>query len=177
MAYDLKQFCADLNDIVKTKGQSGLSDIAERLKRLLANPAFVAETFTQEMPPGKRVLFHDVETDTYVLAHVQAAKKTGAPHSHGASWAVYGNARGYTEMTEWRRVSAPEEERAVLEVADRYRIEAGEARAYGPHVIHSTAQPEQAWVIRVTGTDLDVLPRFHFTPGKDEIAGAAGAVR
>ena len=32
----------------------------------------------------------------------------------------------------------------------------------GPGVIHSTAHPEKAWVIRVTGTDLDVLPRYHF---------------
>jgi hypothetical protein len=29
-------------------------------------------------------------------------------------------------------------------------------------VIHSTAHPEKAWVIRVTGTDLDALPRYHF---------------
>jgi hypothetical protein len=29
-------------------------------------------------------------------------------------------------------------------------------------VIHSTAHPKYAWVIRVTGTDLDKLPRYHF---------------
>jgi hypothetical protein len=28
--------------------------------------------------------------------------------------------------------------------------------------LHSTAHPNKAWVIRVTGTDLDVLPRYHF---------------
>jgi hypothetical protein len=38
--------------------------------------------------------------------------------------------------------------------------------AYGPVVIHSTAHPKKAWVIRVTGTDLDELPRYHF--GKDD---------
>jgi predicted metal-dependent enzyme (double-stranded beta helix superfamily) len=173
MAYDLSAFCSDLNRILKASGVSGLPEIAQRLKLLLANPAFVAQTFSEDTPPGKRVLFHDEETDAYVLAHVQPAKKTGSPHSHGASWAVYGNARGFTEMTEWRRVNGESEGHAVLEVADRYRLEAGEARAYGPNVIHSTGQPEQAWVIRVTGTDLDVLPRFHFRPGTDEFVGAA----
>ena len=38
----------------------------------------------------------------------------------------------------------------------------GQTRAYGPGVIHSTAHPEKAWVIRITGTDLDKLPRYHF---------------
>jgi hypothetical protein len=35
--------------------------------------------------------------------------------------------------------------------------------------MHSTAHPEKAWVMRVTGTDLDQLPRFRFDPRKDRI--------
>ena len=45
----------------------------------------------------------------------------------------------------------------------KYRLAPGQTRAYGPGVIHSTAHPEKAWVIRVTGTDLDELPRYHFS--------------
>ena len=37
-------------------------------------------------------------------------------------------------------------------------------------MIHSTAHPEKAWVIRVTGTDLDKLPRYHFRK-QDRILG------
>jgi hypothetical protein len=58
-------------------------------------------------------------------------------------------------------------------MADRYRIGPGEVHAYGPGVIHSTAHPEKAWVIRVTGTDLDTLPRFRFDPRKDRILAEA----
>ena len=36
-------------------------------------------------------------------------------------------------------------------------------------MIHSTAHPEKAWVIRVTGTDLDAIPRFRFRPKTDKI--------
>ncbi len=32
----------------------------------------------------------------------------------------------------------------------------------GPGVIHSISHPKKAWVIRITGTDLDKLPRYHF---------------
>ena len=163
MAYTLNQFCNDARSILKSQPQAAaLPKVAERLGELLGNPDFVAETFSDDTPAGRRELFHDPELDFYVLAHVQEGGKTGKPHSHGASWAIYGNAREHTEMTEWRRVNPESEDHAVLERVSRYRLEPGQTKAYGPGVIHSTAHPEKAWVIRVTGTDLDVVPRYHF---------------
>lgn len=169
MAYALDQFCKDLNSVIKSKGQAGLPELAEKLKGLLTNPEFVAATFSEETPPGKRALWHDPETDAYVLAHVQQAGKGGNPHSHGASWAIYGNARGYTEMTEWRRINAESEDAVTLEKSDAYTLGPGQTRAYGSGVIHSTRHPEKAWVIRITGTDLDKIQRYAFRPRKDKI--------
>lgn len=174
MAYEFDQFCSDLQSILRSRGQAGLPEVAEKLKALLQNPRFVAETFSEETPPGKRELFHDPESDAYVLAHVQAPNKEGMPHSHGSSWAIYGNARGYTEMTEWRRVNPEGEERAVLTAAERYRMGPGDTHAYSSGAIHSTRHPEKAWVIRVTGTDLEILPRFRFSPKRDEILETVG---
>ena len=65
-------------------------------------------------------------------------------------------------MTEWRRVNPENQAHAVLEPAEQYASAPARPRAYGPGVIHSTAHPEKAWVIRVTGTDLDLVPRYHF---------------
>lgn len=169
MAYTLDQFCADLHATITAKGQKGLPEVAEKLKGLLTNPDFVKATFDDGMPPGKRVLWHDADTDAYVLAHVQQTGKGGNPHSHGASWAIYGNARGYTDMTEWRRVNPATEDEVVLEKSDAYRIGPGQTRAYGSGMIHSTAHPEKAWVIRVTGCDLDKIQRYAFRPRKDKI--------
>jgi hypothetical protein len=163
MAYTLDAFCAESRAILKTEAlASALPQIAERLGRLLVNPAFVSVTFSDDMPPGRRVLHHDPETDFYVLAHVQEGNKVGKPHSHGSSWAIYGNAREYTEMTEWRRTNPVGEDHAELVATSKYRLGPGQTKAYGPGVIHSTAHPNKAWVIRVTGTDLDALPRYHF---------------
>jgi hypothetical protein len=36
-------------------------------------------------------------------------------------------------------------------------------------MIHSTEHPEKCWVIRITGTDLDVLPRYKFRKFRDQI--------
>jgi hypothetical protein len=169
MAYDLNRFCNDLHTLIKNKGQAGLPEAAEKLKSLLTNPKFVAATFADDTPPGKRVLWHDAETDAYVMAHVQQAGKGGNPHSHGASWAIYGNARGFTEMTEWRRVNPESEDAVVLEKADAYSLGPGQTKAYSSGMIHSTHHPEKAWVIRITGTDLDTIQRYAFRPRKDKI--------
>ena len=50
----------------------------------------------------------------------------------------------------------------MLEPVANYSLGAGDTRAYGPGVLHSTRHPEKAWVMRVTGTDLDALPRYRF---------------
>lgn len=171
MAYSLNEFCTDSRVILRAYSLGdALPQIADRLSRLLANPAFVSGTFNDDMPPGKSVLHHDPELDFYILAHVQEGGKKGKPHSHGASWAVYGSAKNVTEMTEWRRINPEIDDHAELVAAGKYGLRPGQTKAYGPGVIHSTAHSDEAWVIRVTGTDLDNLPRYHF--GKhDKILG------
>ena len=53
MAYTLAQFCAESRAILKSKPLAGaLTQVADRLAHLLANPDFVAETFSEDMPPG-----------------------------------------------------------------------------------------------------------------------------
>ena len=168
--YTVEQFAAEARAILQADGQAGLPRIAEALRLLLANEAFVTATWDDETPPGKRVLHHDPDTDMYVLAHVQpAGKKPGSPHTHGSSWAVYGNARGSTEMTLYRRVNPESDEHAELEVIDAYTLAPGYARPYPSGAIHRTEQREKAWVIRVTGTDLDALPRYRFDAQRDKV--------
>ena len=95
MAYTLQEFCDDHHALL-TSGQpldKALPQIAEKLSLLLRNPQFVAETFNDDTPIGRRVLHHDADTDVYVLAHVNDGPRKGNPHNHGNSWAVYGTAR------------------------------------------------------------------------------------
>ena len=59
------------------------------------------------------------------------------------------------------------DEQAVLAPVEHYALTPGLTRAYGPGVLHSTEHPGKAWVIRVTGTDVDAIPRFRFKPERD----------
>ena len=52
----------------------------------------------------------------------------------------------------------------MLAPAAHYNLGPGQTQPYGPGVLHSTAHPAKAWVIRVTGTDVDAIPRFRFKP-------------
>ncbi len=177
MAYALDEFCGECRAILKS-GQpleKGLPQMAERLGRLLENDDFIAATFKPEDDFTKKILFHDDETDFYVMAHVHQGPKEGPPHSHGASWAIYGTAMGVTGMKDWERVNPAGEEAAKLKVAEHYELRKAQARGYGPHAIHSTIHPAKAWVVRVTGTNLDLLPRYRFKKGRDEIVATAGA--
>ncbi len=170
MGYALDNFCTDIHKILSDdQSQSSLEQVAGKLQQLVSNPDFIAATFSDDTPPGKRELWHDPDTDAYVLAHVQKAGKGGHPHSHGKSWAIYSNCKGYTEMTEWLRTNSGDDDHAELEIKEVYRIGPGDTKAYGPGMIHSTAHPEKAWVIRITGGDLDYVPRFRFDPRKDKI--------
>ena len=57
MAYTLDEFCADSRAVLKAAPLGdALPQVADRLARLLSNPAFVAETFSDDIPPGRRVL-------------------------------------------------------------------------------------------------------------------------
>src|SRR5262245_37415153 len=138
MACTLENFCADAHAILKGKPLAdALPPVAVRLSQLLLNPQFVTATFNDDMPPGKRALYHDPELDFYVLAHVQQGGKVGKPHSHGSSWAIYGNAKAVTDMTEWRRVNPASDEHYELTMSSQYGLGLGQTRAYGPGVIHS----------------------------------------
>lgn len=171
MAYSLEQFCKDVNAILDGGGeiQARLDKVAEKLSGLLTDDAFVKAAFNDDTPPGKRELYHDAGRDYYVLAHVQEGGKRGTPHSHGASWAIYGNVNGATRMREYKRANAEAEEAHVLEKTAEYDLTRGVTKAYGPGYIHSTEHPEKCWVIRVTGTDLDQIPRYKFRKFRDKV--------
>jgi hypothetical protein len=75
-------------------------------------------------------------------------------------------------MTEWRRINPAGEENVILEKAKAYALGPGETQAYSSGLIHSTAHPQKAWVIRITGTDLDAIPRYRFRGKTDKIVEA-----
>ena len=81
-------------------------------RKLLVNPAFVAETFSDDTPVGKRELLSrsrdSISTCSRTCRRAARPASRTATAPHGRSTATRGT---LTEMTEWRRVN-PESEDA-----------------------------------------------------------------
>jgi hypothetical protein len=162
MAYNLDAFCHDCRDALKgDKGPGGRETVRRNLERLLAEPSFL-DQYVLSMPVGRHTLYEDPELGFVVLSHVNPKAGTSPPHDHGASWAIYGQALHYTDMTEWRRIKGEGPGPAEVEMARQYRLEPGHAGTYDIRNIHSIDYPDGARFVRVTGTDLERVPRLKF---------------
>ena len=178
MAYSLDEFCNDCRTALKADtGSSGREKVRQNLERLLAESAFL-DRHVLSAPPGRHTLYEDPELGFVVLAHINTKGSKSPPHDHGASWAIYGQATQYTDMTEWRRTDGKTDPGpASIEIVRQYRLEPGHAGTYDIGAIHNIEFPEGARFVRVTGTDLERIPRLKFdlAKGVAEVIESASA--
>jgi hypothetical protein len=81
-------------------------------------------------------------------------------------------------MTEWRRTDGKSDPGpASIEVMRQYRLEPGHAGTYDIRAIHNIEFPDGARFVRVTGTDLERIPRLKFdlAHGLAEVIESASA--
>src|SRR5260370_17976926 len=130
MAYDLEAFIADCRAALSSDpGPNGGEQVGAALEPLLANAEFVRRVCGEEARPGLNVLYEAPVPGFQILAHVNAKPRTSPPHDHGASWAIYGQATGYTDMTEGERLDdVADPDRPPLKPAKEYRLMAGHLR-------------------------------------------------
>jgi hypothetical protein len=171
MTYTLDGFVKDAQAALKTDtSPGGREKVRLLLEKLLTNKQFVDEAVGPAAPMGTRKLYVDKDQGFVVLAHVNAKPHKSPPHDHGASWAVYGQAIKYTDMSEFRRVDGGNGAgEAKLEKVKSYRLEPGHAGIYDVGAIHAIDYPEGSRFVRVTGRDLDLVQRLKF----DTAAGKA----
>lgn len=171
MSYDLEQFVADCRSILKRDGgPKGREEVRLRLERLLANADFVEKHCGEKVPRGLKVLYEDPDLGFQVLAHINDKARVSPPHDHGASWAIYGQASHYTDMTEWQREDdRTDPKKAKLKPVKKYRLLPGHAGIYQDGTIHSIDYPDRARFVRVTGTNLDRIARVRFDLATGEV--------
>ena len=161
MAYTLQEFCADIHGIlVAENNSSGREKVRTQLEKLLTNQDFIEQFCSRDKKPGVYRLNEDPTTNAVVLAHIMGDGHTSPPHDHGSSWAAYGQAVEYTDMTEWQRIDDENDAgKAKLEQTKTYRLDPGQVGLFDVGKIHSISYPDGARFVRVTGTDLDRIER------------------
>ncbi len=159
----LAQFAKDCHDILKADpGPKGREKICARLQPLLKDAQFVEANVT-EKTPERHILYEDPELGFCILAHNYEGAKTSPPHDHGPSWAIYGQAEGETEMTDFALVASPAEGRPGKARALRtYKLTPGMAYLYNEGDLHAPRRRGPTRLIRIEGMNMDRVKRAKF---------------
>ena len=119
---------------------------------------------------GGCLLHEDAELGFQVLAHINEKPRISPPHNHGESWAIYGQATGYTDMTEFRRVddgSDPAQAEARDDPESTASTPGG--RRLPEHHDPLDRLPGEIALHPITGTNLDRIYRDAFDPATGAI--------
>jgi hypothetical protein len=163
MAYTLPQLADDIRAALKSDaGSAGKREVCDCVSRALADAAFVA-THLRDRPmgaPPREVVYEDPELGFCICSHVYDGRAHGAPHDHGSSWAVYGQAAGTTEMTDWRILKKGRSgEPTLVEPVKTYVMKPGDARLYDVGDVHSPKRDAPVKLLRIEGKNLDRVER------------------
>ncbi|UCH75432.1 MAG: hypothetical protein JSU82_06225 [Rhodospirillales bacterium] len=161
MAYTLEQFATDIRATLSAdSGPGGREAVRALVERVLRDEEFIATYVPQELPQERNVLHEDTELGFCICAHNYRGAKRGKPHDHGPTWAIYGQADGETEMTDWRVVSpAGNGAPAKVELAQTYRLRPGDAHLYEPGDVHAPLRDGPTRLIRIEGQNTDKIER------------------
>src|SRR6267142_1191513 len=128
MTYTLEQLAAEIRAALTTDaGPTGKAKVGHYVSRALTDPDFVATHLKERAPGGnpREVLYEDPELGFCICGHVYDGAANGSPHDHGSSWAIYGQAAGVTEMTDWKIVQKGEGRN--LDLVKRTNIKAAQS--------------------------------------------------
>ena len=166
MGHTLEQFSAACHQIlVETPGREGREKVRVLLEDVLKDEAFIATHLGDDVPERK-ILYEDGALGFCILAHNYKGAKESQPHDHGPSWAIYGQARGETVMSDWALVErATEQKPGRVRHVTSYTLKPGMAHVYNEGDLHSPRRDGPTRLIRIEGTNMDRVRRLAYERG------------
>ena len=164
MAYTLDAFAADCRDALNAQpAPEGLEKVRECLETALKDEDFINAHLGPGATAEREILYEDQDLGFCIIAHVYEGPKTSAPHDHGPSWAIYGQAEGATEMSDWRLIQAADGNTpGRVERTGTYTLEPGQAKVYRKGDIHSPKRNDSTRLIRIEGKNMDGVKRHWY---------------
>ena len=163
MAHTLEQFAAECHRILKAEpGPEGRKKVRAVVEEVLKDQGFIAKHLNDDTP-DRKVIYEDPELGFCILAHHNKGAKVSNPHDHGPAWAIYGQAAGETEMTDWELVEpATEEISGRVRQARTYKLKPGMAHLYNEGDLHSPRREAATKLIRIEGKNMAKVHRFTY---------------
>jgi hypothetical protein len=163
MAFTLDSFASDCRRILKEDpGPVGRGRVRELVQEVLKDKEFLA-TYLNDKTPDRQVIYEDPELGFCICAHMNRDAREANPHDHGSSWAIYGQATGETEMTDWEVVQAASEGTpGKVRRARSYSLKPGMAHIYNEGDVHSPKRVAATGLIRIEGKNTQNMKRFTY---------------
>ena len=129
---------------------------------MLKDQEFIAK-YVGEDTPNRKVIYEDPDLGFCILAHHNRGAKGSNPHDHGPAWAIYGQAEGETEMTDWELVEpATEDKSGKVRKARTYLLKPGMVHLYNEGDLHSPRREAATKLIRIEGKNMDRVRRLAY---------------
>jgi hypothetical protein len=163
MAHTLESFSAACHRLLKAEpGPAGREKVCELLQDVLKDETFVS-THLSDNCPERNIIYEDPELGFCILAHYNQGAKESPPHDHGPTWAIYGQADGVTEMTDWELVEPAAEGKAgKVRAARVYTLNPGDAYVYNEGDLHSPRRDSSTKLIRFEGVNTETIQRYRY---------------
>ena len=163
MGYTLEQFAVACHGVLETNpGPGGREKVRALVEDMLRDDAFIARHLGDD-GPERKILYEDLQLGFCILAHVYKGAKESQPHDHGPSWAIYGQARGETIMSDWALVEpAAENKPGKVRHVRSYALRPGMAHVYNVGDLHSPRREGPTRLIRIEGTNMDKVRRLSY---------------
>jgi hypothetical protein len=167
MAYTLESFGAACHGVLtENPGRAGREKVCALVEDVLKDDAFVARHLGDDVPERK-ILYEDRDLGFCILAHVYTGARESQPHDHGPTWAIYGQARGETMMSDWECLEpASEKKPGKVRRVRSYTLKPGMAHVYHEGDLHSPRRDGPTRLIRIEGTNMDKVRRLSYEPIK-----------
>ncbi len=160
MGITLEQLAADCRRVLEEEpGPRGLEKLCRLVESALEDAAFIARHLGDGVPERK-VLYEDPKLGFCILAHVFTGARDSPPHDHGPSWAIYGQARGETAMSEYAVLEPAREDRpGKVRRVKTYTLSPGMAHVYNEGDLHSPRREGPTRLLRIEGMNLEKVRR------------------
>jgi len=163
MSFTLDSFAADVHRILQADpSPAGREKVRRLVEEALQDQQFIA-AYVNDNTPDRQVVYEDPEIGFCVCAHVNRDAREANPHDHGSSWAIYGQAFGETEMSDWEVVEPAAEGRpGRVRRARVYALKPGMAHIYNEGDVHSPKRVAATGLLRIEGKNTAKMKRLAY---------------
>ena len=163
MGYTIETFATECQRLLKADASPGGREKVRLLvEDVLRDEKFIGE-YLNERTPDRQVVYEDPELGFCICAHMSHGAKEANPHDHGSSWAIYGQAVGETEMSDWEVLDKPRDGLpGKVRRVRVYSLKPGMAYVYNEGDVHSPRRESTTGLIRIEGKNTQKMTRLPY---------------